>query len=118
MSEQVGCTPTSSIGELFLAHMCIRCMAIPTPHIISIIWLLLPMIVLIDVSLSHPFVFLLHHISLFAILSVNSRAYAHPLHECSKYQKGVDQIYLYLASGLGRSQDKITKKTKCETLVD
>src|ERR1041385_3972802 len=38
MSEQVGCTPTSSIGELFLAHMRIRCMAIPTPHIISIIW--------------------------------------------------------------------------------
>src|SRR3954463_15568917 len=30
--------PTSSIGELSLAHMCIRCMAIPTPHIISIIW--------------------------------------------------------------------------------
>src|SRR3954469_19041255 len=30
--------PTSSIGELSLAHMCIRCMEIPTPHIISIIW--------------------------------------------------------------------------------
>src|ERR1041385_5596598 len=41
--------------ESFLAHMCIRCMAIPTPHIISIIWHLLPMIVLIDVSLSHHF---------------------------------------------------------------
>src|SRR3954464_6929846 len=41
--------------ESFLARMCIRCMAIPTPHIISIIWHLLPMIVLIDVSLSHPF---------------------------------------------------------------
>jgi hypothetical protein len=64
------------------------------------------------------FVFLIHHISLFAILSVNSRAYAHPLHECSKYRKGVDQIDLYLASGLGTSQDKIPKKTKCETLVD
>src|ERR1041385_2245134 len=75
-------------------------------------------IVLIDVSLSPLFVFLLHHISLFAILSVNSRAYAHPLHECSKYLKGVDQIDLYLASGLGTSQDKIPKKTKCETLVD
>src|SRR3954467_4865430 len=97
--------------------MCIRCMAIPTPHIISIIWHLLPMIVLIDVSLSHPFVFLLRT-SLFAILSVNSRAYAHPLHECSKYQKGVDQIDLYLASGLGMSQDTIPKRTKCETLVD
>src|SRR3954462_1985706 len=29
--------PTSSLGEL-LAHMCIRCMPIPTPHIIYIIW--------------------------------------------------------------------------------
>src|ERR1044071_4869014 len=29
--------PTSSLGDL-LAHMCISCMAIPTPHIISIIW--------------------------------------------------------------------------------
>ena len=46
---------TSSIGELFLAHMCIRCMAIPTPHIISIIWPTLSYTVLIDVSLSHPF---------------------------------------------------------------
>ena len=104
--------------ESFLARMCIRCMATPTPHIVSIIWHLLPMIVLIDVSLSHPFVFLLHHISLFVILSVNFRAYAHPLHECSKYRKGVDQIDLYLPSGLGTSQDKIPKRTKCETLVD
>src|ERR1041385_3645808 len=98
--------------------MCIRCMAIPTPHIISIIWHLLPMIVLIDVSLSPLFFVFLLHTSLFAILSVNSRAYAHPLHECSKYRKGVDQIDLYLASGLGTSQDKIPKRTKCETLVD
>src|ERR1044071_8622338 len=37
LSKQVGCTPTSSLGEI-LAHMCICCMAIPTPHIISIIW--------------------------------------------------------------------------------
>ena len=76
------------------------------------------MIVLIDVSLSHLFVFPLHHFSLFAILSVNFLAYAHPLHECSKYRKGVDHFDLYLASGLGMSQDKIPKKTKCETLVD
>ena len=40
------------------------------------------------------------------------------LHECSKYQKGVDQFDLYLASGLGTSPDKNTKETKCETLVD
>src|SRR3954470_5601920 len=78
-----------------------------------------PMIVLIDVSLSHPFCLPPPpYISLFAILSVNSRAYAHPLHECSKYRKGVDQIDLYLASGLGTSQDKIPKKNKWETLVD
>ena len=109
--------PTSSIGEI-LAHMCIRCMAIPTPHIISIIWL--------SLTYDYPhwcepftvFDFLPHHFILFAILSVNSRAYAHPLHECSKYRRGVDQIELYLASGLGMSQDKIPKKTKCETLED
>ena len=104
--------------ESFLDRMCIRCMAIPTPHIISIIWHLLPMIVLIDVSLSHPLCLHPPPYSLFAILSVYFRAYAHPLHECSKYRKGVDQIDLYLASGLGTSQDKIPKKTKFETLVD
>ena len=60
------------------------------------------MIVLIDVSLSHPFCLPPLPYSLFAILSINSRAYAHPLHECSNYRKGVDQIDLYLASGLGR----------------
>ena len=32
-------------------------------------------------------------------------------------QKRVDQFDLYLASGLGMSQDKIPKETKCETLV-
>src|SRR3954467_12821041 len=96
MSEQVGCTPTSSFGELFLAHIYHLAFS--------------PMILLIDVSLSHLFVFLLHHISLFAILSVNSRACAHPLHECSKYQKGVDQIDLYLASGLGRVKIRFQRR--------
>ena len=76
------------------------------------------MIVLIDVSLSHLFCLPLHHFSLFSILSVDFLAYAHPLHECSKYQKGVDHFDLYLDDGLGMSQDKIPKKTKCETLVD
>ena len=47
------------------------------------------------------FVFPLYHFSLFAILSVDFLAYAHPLHECSKYRKGVDHFDLYLASGLG-----------------
>src|ERR1041385_2467249 len=76
------------------------------------------MIVLIDVSLSHLFCLPPPPYSLFAILSVNFLAYAHPLHECSKYRKGVDHFDLYLASGLGMSRDQIQKKTKCETLVD
>ena len=76
------------------------------------------MIVLIDVSLSHPFYLPPPQYSLFAILSVNFLAYAHPLHECSKCRKGVDHFDLYLASGLGTIRDKIPKKTTCETLVD
>src|SRR3954468_17347797 len=60
---------------------------------------------------------------LFRRLGVNFLAHTHPLHECSKYRKGVDQFDLYLASGLGTSPDrtspnKIPKETKCETLVD
>ena len=51
-------------------------------------------------------------------LCVNFLAHAHPLHECSKYRKGVDQFDLYLTSGLGMSQYKNPKETKCETLVD
>src|SRR4051812_21213253 len=117
MSEQVRCTPTSSIGELLSSYVhLLHVNPYSTHHIYHLAFS--PMIVLIGVSLSHFFVFLLHHISLFAILSVNSRAYAHQLHEFSKYRKGVDQIDLYLASGLGTRQDKIPKKTKCETLVD
>src|SRR4051812_2226376 len=117
MSEQVTCTPTSPIGELFSSYVHpLHGNPYSSHHIYHLAFS--PMIVLIYVSLSHLFVFLLHHISLFDILSVNSRAYDHPLRECSKYRKGVDQIDLYLASGPGTSQDKITKKTKCETLVD
>src|SRR4051812_39790831 len=55
---------------------------------------------------------------LFRRLGVNFLAHAHPLHECSKYRKGVDQFDLYLASGLGTIPDKIPKETKCETVVD
>ena len=55
---------------------------------------------------------------LFRRLGVNFFAHAHPLHECSKCQKGVDQFDLYLTSGLGTSLDKNPKETKCETLVD
>src|SRR3954463_9422147 len=75
------------------------------------------MIVLIDVSLSH----LLSSSStffLFRLLGVKFLAHAHPLHECSKCRKGVDQFDLYLTSGLGTSPDKNPKETKCETLVD
>src|ERR1044071_8377910 len=117
MSEQVRCTPTSSIGEIFSSYLhLLHGNPYSSHHIYHLAFS--PMIVLIDVSLSHLFVFLVHHISLFTIPSVNSCASAHPFHECSKYRKGVDQIDLYLPSALGTSQDKISKKTKCETLVD
>src|SRR4051812_18174823 len=76
------------------------------------------MIVLIDVSLSHPFLSSSSTFFMFRCLGVNFLAHAHPLHECSKCRKGVDQFDLYLASGLGTSQDKNPKETKCETLVD
>src|SRR3954470_7837464 len=98
--------------------MCIRCMAIPTPHIISISFgFLSPMIVLIDVSLSHLFVFILHLLS-FSPFRCQLSCSHDPLHECSKCRKGVDQFDLYLASGLWTSPDKISKETKCKTLVD
>src|SRR3954469_11168963 len=76
------------------------------------------MIVLIDVSLSHTFLSSSSTFFLFRLLGINFLAHAHPLHECSKYRKGVDQFDLYLASGLGTSPDKTPKETKCETLVD
>src|SRR4051812_40994784 len=76
-----------------------------------------PMIILIDVSLSHLFVFFLHLLSVspFRCQLSCSRS---PLHESSKYRKGVDKFDLYLASGLGTSPDKNPKETKCETFVD
>src|SRR3954471_14713957 len=117
MSKQVGCTPTSSLGEL-LAHLCIRCMEIPTPHIISIIW---PSLAYDCPHLCEPFTPFLSSSStffLFRCLGVNFLAHAHPLHEFSKYRKGVDQFDLYLASDLGTSPDKNPKDTKCETLVE
>src|SRR3954469_14260955 len=66
-----------------------------------------------DTFLSSPSTFFL-----LRYLGVKFLAHAHPLHECSKYLKGVDQFDLYLASGLGTSPDKNPKETKCETLVD
>src|SRR3954464_98181 len=76
------------------------------------------MIVLIDVSLSHTFLSSSSTFFLFRRLGVNFLSHAHPLHECSKYRKGVDQFDLYLASGLGTGPDKNPKETKCENLVD
>src|SRR3954463_4854581 len=98
--------------------MCIRCMAIPTPHIISIIW---PSLAYDCPHSCEPFTPFLSSSStffLFRCLGVNFLAHAHPLHECSKYRKGVDQFDLHLASGLVTSPDNIPKETKCETLVD
>src|SRR3954466_5723536 len=98
--------------------MFICCMAIPTPHIISIIW---PSLAYDCPHLCEPFTPFLSSSSTFflcRLLGVNFLAHAHPLHECSKYRKRVDQFDLYLASGLGTSPDKNPKETKCETLVD
>ena len=74
------------------------------------------MIVFIDVSLSRLLVILPHHYSL-----------CHPkcqhillaLIHCMSAQsrKGEDQFDLCLISGLGMSQNKIPKETKCEILV-
>src|ERR1041385_298702 len=69
-------------------------------------------------SLSHLFLSSSSTFFLFHLLGFNFLSHAHPLHECSKYRKGVDQFDLYLASGLGTSQDKNPKETKCENLVD
>src|SRR3954469_14474926 len=66
-----------------------------------------------DTFLSSPSTFFL-----LRYLGVNFLAHAHPLHECSKYRKGVDQFDLYLASSMGTSPDKIPKETKCETVLD
>src|ERR1043165_6534415 len=109
MSKQVRCTPTSSLGEL-LSHMCIRCMAIPTPHIISIIWSSLAYDCPHCCEPFTPFLSSSSTFFLFCLLGVNFLAHAHPLHECSKYQKGVDQFVLYLASGLGRVQIRIQRR--------
>src|SRR4051812_11972578 len=76
-----------------------------------------PMIVLIDVILSHLFVFLLHLLSISPFrcqLSCSRSSNAGVL----KISKGVDTFDMYLASGLGTSPDKNPKDTKCETLVD
>src|ERR1043165_2120472 len=69
-------------------------------------------------SAFHTFLSSSSTLFLFRLLGVNFLAHAHPLHECSKYRKGLDQFDLYLASGQGMSQDKNPKETKCETLVD
>src|SRR3954464_13072101 len=80
--------------------------------------LLSPMIVLIDISLSHLFLSSSSTFFLSRHLGVNFLDHAHPLHECSKYRKGVDQFDLYVSSGPGTSPDKNPKETKCENLVE
>src|ERR1041385_3733227 len=117
MSKQVGCTPTSSIGELTLA----LCAFVAWQSLLLTSYLsfgfLSARIVLIDVSLSHLFVFLPHHFSLF---HPKCQRILLALIHCMSAQsrKGEDQFNLYLASGLRMSQNKIAKDTKCETLVD
>ena len=75
------------------------------------------MVVLIDVSLSHLFVFLPHHYSIF---HPKCQHVLHALIHCMSAQsrKGDDQFDLCQTSGLGTSQNKILKETKCEVLVD
>src|SRR3954468_3347762 len=104
MSEKVRCTPTSSIGELFSSYVHpLHGNPYSSHHIYHLAFS--PMIVLIDVSLSH--IFCLPPPPYFSLCHPKCQlsCYAHPLHGCSKYQKGVDQIDLYRASGLGKSQD-------------
>src|SRR4051812_2401689 len=43
----------------------------------------------------HTFLFSSSTFFLFRRLGVNFFAHAHPLHECSKYRKGVDQFDMY-----------------------
>ena len=120
MSKQAGCTPLVPLeGFHTLIALCASAcrMAIPTPHIISIIWLSRLWLSSLMWAF-HTFLSSSSTIFLFRRLGVNFLAHAHPLHECSKYRKGVDQFDLYLASGLGTSPDKNPKETKCETLVD
>ena len=66
----------------------------------------------------HTFLYSSSTFFIFRRLGVNFLAHAHPLHECSKYRKEVDQFDLYLASRLGTSHNKIPKEIKCETSVD
>ena len=63
------------------------------------------------------FVFLPHH---FSLCHPKCQHILLALIHCMSAQsrKGEDQFDLYLTSGLGMSQNKIPKKTKCETLVD
>src|SRR4051812_20688842 len=76
-----------------------------------------PMIVLIDVSFSHLFVFLPHH---YSIRNPKCQLILLALIHCmsAQNQKGEDRIDLYLADGLGTSHNKIPMETKCENLVD
>ena len=75
------------------------------------------MIVLIDVSLSHLFVFHPHH---YSIRLPKCQHILLTLIHCMRAQsrKGEDHFDLCLTSGMTMSQNKIPKDTKCEVLVD
>ena len=83
MSNQVGCTPTSSIGEISCKYssMCICCMAITTPCIASIIrlplvsWSFIAMWDFLPFGLPNPHYYSLSH----NILVPKPNAYAHRL---------------------------------------
>src|SRR3954465_153397 len=111
MRKQVGCTPTSSLGEI-LGHMCICCMAIPTPHIISIIW---PSLAYDCPHLCEPFTPFCLPSPSFSLCHPKCQRILIALIHCISAQsrKGEDQFEFYLTSGLGVSQNKIPKETKC-----
>ena len=73
------------------------------------------MIVLIDVSLSHLFVFLPHH---YSICHLKCQRILLALIHCmsAQSQNGEDHFDLCLTSRLGMSENKILKETKCEVL--
>ena len=71
------------------------------------------MVVLIDVNLSHLFVFLHRHYDIF---HHKCQHILLTLIHCmsAQSQKGEDHFDLCLTSGLGMSQNKIPKETNCE----
>src|ERR1041385_2118376 len=118
MSEQVRCYPTSSIGELFSSYLHpLHVNPYSSHHIYHLAFS--PMIVLINVSLSHPFCLPpLPYFSLF-----------HPKCQLSCLRSSIALVLKILKREWikltctwlvvwGRVKIRFQKKTKCETLVD